>query len=206
MITQYRPAYYNNPRASEFAGRSIDTKPIDVENGSEYTEIDTGRVYTYDAENAVWHENPQSGGGGGGGTGDMKKAVYDKDGTVATAGGIANYVNAKDTVLQDQIDALGSISKGVADVVGTYAELDAYDTTKLEVGDIINVLSDSTHDNANTYYRWTGTKPYVYIGTIAPYYTKTQMDDKLDDIHSIPAGGTTGQVIKKVSGTDYDVE
>lgn len=34
MITLYRPAGYDNPRASEFTGRSIDTKPSNVENGA----------------------------------------------------------------------------------------------------------------------------------------------------------------------------
>lgn len=56
MITQYRPANYAAPRASEFIGRSIDTKPVDVENGSVYTELDTGRIYRFDAENKVWIE------------------------------------------------------------------------------------------------------------------------------------------------------
>ena len=56
MITQYRPANYTAPRASEFIGRSIDTKPVDVENGSVYTELDTGRIYRFDAENKVWIE------------------------------------------------------------------------------------------------------------------------------------------------------
>lgn len=36
MITLYRPAGYNNSRASEFTGRSIDTKPTNVENGATY--------------------------------------------------------------------------------------------------------------------------------------------------------------------------
>lgn len=61
MITQYRPAYFTAPRASSFAGRSIDTKPVDVANGSIYEEIDTGRTYSYDAENAVWHEYKATG-------------------------------------------------------------------------------------------------------------------------------------------------
>lgn len=34
MITLYRPAGYDNPRAPEFTGRSIDTKPNNVENGA----------------------------------------------------------------------------------------------------------------------------------------------------------------------------
>ena len=59
MITLYRPANYNNPRASEFTGRSIDTKPNDVENGAMYKEIDTGRVYRYDKENNRWIEGKE---------------------------------------------------------------------------------------------------------------------------------------------------
>lgn len=56
MITQYRPSYYQAPRAPSFAGRSIDEKPLDVENGSTFKEIDTGRVFRYDKENNVWIE------------------------------------------------------------------------------------------------------------------------------------------------------
>lgn len=56
MITLYRSSNYISPRAPSFAGRSIDTKPTDVENGAVYREIDTGRVYRYDAENKRWYE------------------------------------------------------------------------------------------------------------------------------------------------------
>lgn len=56
MITLYRPAYYTAPRASEFTGRSIDTKPANVENGAVYHELDTGRVYRYDADGKKWWE------------------------------------------------------------------------------------------------------------------------------------------------------
>lgn len=56
MITQYRPSYYQAPRAPSFAGRSIDDKPLNVENGSTFKEIDTGRVFRYDKENNVWIE------------------------------------------------------------------------------------------------------------------------------------------------------
>ena len=59
MITQYRPANYTAPRASEFIGRSIDTKPTHVENGAIYKEIDTGRVYRYDKENNRWIEGKE---------------------------------------------------------------------------------------------------------------------------------------------------
>lgn len=56
MITQYRPSYYQALRAPSFAGRSVDVKPLDVENGSTFKEIDTGRVFRYDKENNIWIE------------------------------------------------------------------------------------------------------------------------------------------------------
>ncbi len=59
MITLYRPAGYDNPRAPEFIGRSIDTKPTNVENGASYIELDTGRVYRYDKENNLWIEGKE---------------------------------------------------------------------------------------------------------------------------------------------------
>ncbi len=61
MITLYRPAYTTAPRAPSFAGRSIDTKPTDAENGARFTEIDTGRKFCFDAENKKWHEMPVGG-------------------------------------------------------------------------------------------------------------------------------------------------
>lgn len=56
MITLYRPSGYDSSRASSFAGRSIDDKPLNVENGSTFKEIDTGRVFRYDKENSIWIE------------------------------------------------------------------------------------------------------------------------------------------------------
>lgn len=35
--------------------------------------------------------------------------------------------------------------------------------------------------------------------------TVGQLDDKFSDVHSIPAGGTAGQVLGKIDGTDYNV-
>lgn len=63
MITLYRPANYNNIRAAEITGRSIDTKPTDLANGSIYKELDTGRIWVYDAQNSVWYEKTANGGG-----------------------------------------------------------------------------------------------------------------------------------------------
>jgi len=42
MVTLYRPAWFNNPRADSYKGLSADIKPLDVPNGSVYIAIDTG--------------------------------------------------------------------------------------------------------------------------------------------------------------------
>ena len=81
-----------------------------------------------------------------------------------------------DTALQGQIDAI-SASSDVVDIVGTYAELEAYDTQHLKDNDIIKVLQDETQNNATTYYRWsTHTDTFTLIGQEGPYYTKASAD------------------------------
>ena len=73
-----------NVNILEIDGLSTDTKPIttfieygvdgreigrtNIENGSTFTEIDTGKLSMYDAENNTWYEIKTSGGGGGTGT------------------------------------------------------------------------------------------------------------------------------------------
>lgn len=79
-----------------------------------------------------------------------------------------------DTNLQSQIDAITSASD-VADIVGTYEELQSYDTSKLTTNAIVKVLEDDTHNNASSYYRWTGST-WSYIGSEGPYYTKSEVD------------------------------
>lgn len=88
------------------------------------------------------------------------------------------YVDTADQNLQGQIDAIVA-SSDVYDIVGTYAELQAYDISTVPVNDIIKVLVDSTHENAATYYRCVetdGVKSWTYIGTEGAYYTKAQSD------------------------------
>lgn len=90
----------------------------------------------------------------------------------------ADLRTAADNSLQTQIDALSAASD-VTDIVGTYAELQAYDTSKLKDNDIIKVLEDSTHSNASSYYRWDKeTETFSYIGSEGPYYTKSETDSK----------------------------
>lgn len=88
-----------------------------------------------------------------------------------------NRQNA-DNNLQSQIDAIVS-SSDVYDIVGTYAELQAYDISTVPVNDIIKVLVDSTHNNSATYYRCIETnnvKSWSYIGSEGAYYTKSEAD------------------------------
>ena len=88
-----------------------------------------------------------------------------------------------DTNLQGQIDAITSASD-VVDVVGTYSDLQAYNTQHLKDNDIVKVLVDETHDDAITYYRWThSTTPYswIYIGSQGPFYTKAESDTLLNE-------------------------
>lgn len=88
---------------------------------------------------------------------------------------VTNRENA-DINLQGQIDAI-SASSDVVDIVGTYAELQAYDTQHLKDNDIIKVLQDETQNNATTYYRWsTHTHTFTLIGQEGPYYTKASAD------------------------------
>ena len=84
-----------------------------------------------------------------------------------------------DINLQNQIDGI-SASSDVVDIVGTYQELQNYDTQHLGNNDIIKVLQDSTHNDAMTYYRWLkDTSTWQYIGQEGPYYTKSEIDTTL---------------------------
>ena len=91
---------------------------------------------------------------------------------------VTNRENA-DINLQNQIDAITS-SSDVVDIVGTYQELQNYDTQHLGDNDIIKVLQDSTHNNATSYFRWDKqTETWIYIGSQGPFYTKGETDELL---------------------------
>lgn len=72
-----------------------------------------------------------------------------------------------DNVLQKEIDDLKN-SPDVVDIVATYSDLQAYDTSKLGDNDIVRVLADETHDGDSTYYRWDKqSETWTYIGGIS---------------------------------------
>lgn len=94
--------------------------------------------------------------------------------TIATVQDITDEATARensDANLQGQIDAI-TVSSDVIDVLGTYQDLQNYDTSHVKANDIIKVLQDSTHDNAMSYYRWVVTGnagSWVYVGSEGPY-------------------------------------
>ena len=65
MVTE--PSYKVNGKymgAVTLYGLSTDTKPTSVGNGSKFIEIDNdGAEYYFDAENATWYPEVESGGG-----------------------------------------------------------------------------------------------------------------------------------------------
>lgn len=106
---------------------------------------------------------------------------YATESYVTTAVGTetTNRQNA-DNNLQSQIDAI-TASSDVTDIVGTYAELQNYDTSALAPNSIIKVLQDESRNNETTYYRWVitgGVGAWSLIGEEGPYYTMSAADAK----------------------------
>ncbi len=95
--------------------------------------------------------------------------------------------------LQGQIDAINAKSD-VTDVVATRVALDAYNTTVLQSGNIIKVLSDETYDDAETYYRWNGTD-FDFVGSSGAKYTKAQVDTMLADLRGEIQDGSVAETI-----------
>lgn len=92
-----------------------------------------------------------------------------------------NERKEEDAALEEKIEAIEAASD-VVDVVGTHAELETYDTSKLGDNDIIKVLKDETHSDATTYYRWNKTtSQFGFVGEEGPYYTQTQVNELLDE-------------------------
>lgn len=98
------------------------------------------------------------------------------------------------------------MSSDVVDIVGTYAELQQYDTSHLKDNDIIKVLSDETHQDETAYYRWsTTTETFSYVGSEGPYYTESEVDALLGDKQDTLIAGTNIQIAadgKTISATD----
>lgn len=111
----------------------------------------------------------------------------------------------EDIEIWNEIETIEA-SSDVVDVVGTYAELQQYDTSKLHDKDLIKVLQDETHDDAITYYRWsTSTHTFSYVGAEGPYYTVSETDALLGDKQDTLIAGTNIQIDSEtntISATD----
>ena len=79
-----------------------------------------------------------------------------------------------DDNLQAQIDAVNA-TQNVVDIVGTYAELAAYDASDLHANDKIEVLADERRDDADAIYSWDGSA-WSLVGSKAAYYSKSEVD------------------------------
>ena len=113
---------------------------------------------------------------------------------------------AADAAIEQEIEDLRN-EPDVVDIVGTYADLQAYNTSDLGDKDIIRVLVDETHDDESTYYRWNKTpQTWTYIGAIDGYYTKDQTDTLLSGKQNVLTAGDnisiTNDTISAV-GTTY---
>lgn len=113
---------------------------------------------------------------------DLVNYTKSSDMTNAINTAVGNETTARensDVRLQNQIDAITSASD-VVDVVGTYTDLQNYDTTKLTDKDLIKVMQDSTHNNALSYFRWLN-NAWSYVGSEGPFYTKSETDTLLNE-------------------------
>lgn len=95
--------------------------------------------------------------------------------------------------VEDEVEEMKN-NPDVADIVATYADLQAYDTQHLTDKDIIRVLADENHDGQSTYYRWNKqSETWTYVGAVGDYYTKAQIDARLDNL-----------TLLKITQTAYD--
>ena len=140
MITQYRPAYYDNPRASTLSGLSTDQKPTDVENGARYEEIDTGKTFCFDKENKAWYEMPQSGGSGS--SVSVEPITITKNGVTTAPDGVAYSPITTDTYTQDG-DKITITEDDGSMVVFTQGEAQAVKTVDISRNDSYSVEPDA---------------------------------------------------------------
>lgn len=90
-----------------------------------------------------------------------------------------------ESLLNGRIDTIIA-SSDLKDIVGTYADLMTYDKTTLGDNDIIEVLTDETHQNTTSFYRYIASSDsFAFVGSYAATYTKTEIDDLLSNLNSL---------------------
>lgn len=107
-----------------------------------------------------------------------------------------------DENLQTQIDATNA-TQNVIDIVGTKADLIAYETKDVLANDKIEVLDDESEDGADTIYAWSGTK-WVLVGSKAPYYSKSEIDSKIDSYFPVPEFDSASKDVSAVFEDNHE--
>lgn len=80
-----------------------------------------------------------------------------------------------------ELDALENASD-VVDIVDHYSDLAS---KKVNDNDIIKVLQDETHNGVTSYYRYSkSTGDWTFVGSVGPYYTESEIDEKLSELGS----------------------
>lgn len=94
--------------------------------------------------------------------------------------------------VEDEVEEIKD-NPDVADIVATYADLQAYDTSKLTDKDVIRVLADETHDGNSTYYRYSKSSgTFTYIGSSKQYSNFVGTDGTAaGEAGLVPAPATT---------------
>lgn len=134
----------------------------------------------------------------------VSMSLDDIDKMIAKAVGAEAEIRSNaDQEIWTEIETIEA-SSDVVDVVGTYAELQSYDTSKLKDNDLIKVLQDETRDDAITYYRWsTTTETFSYVGSEGPYYTSSEVDVLLGGKQNTLTAGSNIQINgDTISATD----
>lgn len=115
--------------------------------------------------------------------GSDKKTIWGLSNRISETQQMFNQqLSAVNIDLQGQIDAINA-GQNLADIVGTFADLENYNTEYLHVGDKIEVMQDETHSNSSTIYNWNGTT-FEYVGSFGGgggggnSYTKAESDER----------------------------
>lgn len=114
----------------------------------------------------------------------MNKEIEDVDNLQTN---INAEVNARTEAVADLDQRIEDIvnSPDVRYIVETYADLEAIDKSTIGDQDYARVLQDETHEDASTYYQFNKTaSEWTYVGQTGPYYTKEQVDEKVDSLTS----------------------
>lgn len=120
---------------------------MSIRNGSEFIEIDTGKRYLYDEENAQWLEQSGSGGSGGGGD-DSETTITIYDGDVELQSNGEGYIGSVTPSIEPEAGkqitiAINRQSYDLVDV-SSIAGMTAWaDSTVIDQIHIVITLSDS---------------------------------------------------------------